>query len=389
MIMMHYGQDIEALLFCGSMPMSHHTVTSLLGHRFLHNHHYTLGRLTPTLSVYFLSTRGVTMSGQAFAQLMALSRSNTDKKQDAVQQALQERKRREEAKRKENEENERKEKQRAEAERKRYFEKQKQEAEMEKRRAEQEKVAEAARQRRKDEQRDSLLYGPKKAKSLHSTSTAPSSSYPKSSSGVREDVSAKRAPTEKSGALALTREELRERKQQAEQRKMLGFSAPKRPSGTSGGTHRAGRRLPGGAMDMMSTPQSSDSSKEYRSVRERLAAQPNMLTKLNVVKRDVRSIDEIMRDRENAKAAKTLNGDDAKGFDGWFDTKKKPQAPAPKSTSEWSTPVSGEYDTASGIDTGVYAFSLIRTCGASCQAETLYETTSPCSCAQEVYACAL
>lgn len=133
---------------------------------------------------------------------------------------------------------------------------------------------------------------------------------------------------------------------------------------------------------MMAPSQSSDSSKVYRSVRERLAAQPNTLTKLNVVKRDVRSIDEIMRDRENMKAAKTLNGDDAKGFDGWFDGKKKPQIAASKSSSEWSTPVSGECSTTSGIDPLVYAISLLRTCG---YAETCCKAICACCSTQKVY----
>jgi len=288
------------------------------------------------------------MAGGAFAELMALSATQTQQSQSAVQQALLDRKRREEAKRNETELAERREKQREEKERKQYFEKQKQEAEAAKRRAEQEKIAEAARQRRADQARDTLLFGPKKAKSLHSSTPSGSSSpkWPSSSTGVKDDVRQKRAPAEHAGPEPLTREELRERKQQAENRRMLAAATAKRPAGMLG-TRRAGKRLPGGAMDLMAAPSNNgnDISAAHKSVRERLAAMPNTLTKLNTVKRDVRTIDEIMQDRANAKAAKTLSGDQAKTFDDWFSTtKKKPQAPIPKRpspTSEWSTPVVG------------------------------------------------
>ena len=72
-----------------------------------------------------------------------------------------------------------------------------------------------------------------------------------------------------------------------------------------------------------STSASQSSSGEHRSVRDRLAALPNTLVKLNQNKRDTRTIDEILQDRQKAKEAKTLEGDQALGFDDWFGTKKK------------------------------------------------------------------
>ncbi len=69
------------------------------------------------------------------------------------------------------------------------------------------------------------------------------------------------------------------------------------------------------------------------SVKERLQAVPLTLTKLNIVKRDVRTIDEILADRDKARLAarggvkKVIEGDDAKEFGDWFAKKKKSPAP--------------------------------------------------------------
>jgi len=58
-------------------------------------------------------------------------------------------------------------------------------------------------------------------------------------------------------------------------------------------------------------------------VKERIAAMPNTLMKLNTVKRDTRTIDEILQDRAKARVSKVIDGDDAKEFNDWFSTKKK------------------------------------------------------------------
>jgi hypothetical protein len=66
---------------------------------------------------------------------------------------------------------------------------------------------------------------------------------------------------------------------------------------------------------------------------------PNTLTKLNVVKRDTRTIDEILQDRAKAKEGKVLDGDDAREFADWFGSSKEKDAA--KKPSNLSGPNSG------------------------------------------------
>ncbi|KAF9065832.1 hypothetical protein BDP27DRAFT_1331445, partial [Rhodocollybia butyracea] len=66
---------------------------------------------------------------------------------------------------------------------------------------------------------------------------------------------------------------------------------------------------------------------------------PNTLTKLNTVKRDTRTIDEILQDRAKAKELKTLDGDDALAFDDWFGERKKEKS-RPASAEGTPKPVS-------------------------------------------------
>jgi len=83
------------------------------------------------------------------------------------------------------------------------------------------------------------------------------------------------------------------------------------------------------------------------------------LTKLNVVKRDTRTIDEIVQDRAKAK---TLDGDKAREFSDWFGTSKKkdktsPLAPASSYSSStssitMSTFLSGSQSTTSAVTSG-------------------------------------
>jgi len=80
-------------------------------------------------------------------------------------------------------------------------------------------------------------------------------------------------------------------------------------------------------------------------VKARIAAMPNGLTKLNINKRDTRTIDEILQDRAKARETKILDGEEAKEFNDWFGGKKKdvPKPPLPpasaSASSGWSTPV--------------------------------------------------
>jgi protein SPT2 len=275
-----------------------------------------------------------------FQALMALSATQTRESQSAVHLALVQRQRKEELRRKQQEEQEKKQKEMERKLRMKHFEDQRREEEM-KRHAEQaEKAKEAALQRREEEQREALRYGPKKAKSISSTSDSSSPKWPSSSSQnrTREEVRKRRLPDDidDDAPEFLTREEKRERKQQQEMRKLFHTG---RRSAHAGGYSKTGRRLPGGAVDVTTTSQTSDVSPAAKSVKERLAAMPNTLTKLNVVKRDTRTIDEILQDRAKAKEGKVLDGDEAREFTDWFGSSKKKDAA--KRPSNESTANSG------------------------------------------------
>lgn len=272
------------------------------------------------------------MSG--FAALMALSASQTKESQDSVQSALLQRQRKEELKRKQQEEQDRKEKDLENKIRLKYFEEAKKQEELKERRAQEAAARERERKRREEAERDALRYGPKKGKSDGSAK------WPSSASHSRDEVRRRRVPSasddEASGALALTREEKRKRKEEAELRRSLTFG--KRTSHSS--SRRAGGKLPGGAMDVMAQkfyPTSPNSGSQ--SVRARISAAPNTLTKLNVVKRDTRTIDEILQDRAKARETKVLDGEDAREFNDWFGSKKK--EPAIKQAHMISAPSSG------------------------------------------------
>ncbi|KAI0690639.1 hypothetical protein BC835DRAFT_1363674 [Cytidiella melzeri] len=244
-----------------------------------------------------------------FAALMALSASQTAESEAAVQSQLLERQKKEAAKRKAQEEKEAKEREIERKLRLKHLEDQKREEERRKRLEAERRRKEEERERREGEQRDSLRYGPKKS----------ASGYPTSSSASREEMKRRRAggsddEDDSGGGAALTREEKRQLRLARELN--FGMSSGRKSMGAA--YKKAGRRLPGGAVDAMSSGSPSSTSGAYRSVRDRLAHEPPALIKLNVNKRDTRTIDEILQDRKQAKAAKTLSGEDAKGFDNWF-----------------------------------------------------------------------
>lgn len=271
----------------------------------------------------------------AFAALMALSASNTRESESVVQAALVQRQRKEEQLKQQREAREKKERELAAQQRQRHFEEAKKKAEEEERKAKEEEARQKERERRQEEQKLALLYGPKRA----STSKAPPD-YPTSKSKPRDQVKKQRNSDDDddpNDSMALTREEKRERKLKAQRAREFGLNEKR----TGSGSHAAkrskstGRRLPGGAIDMQTSASPSTSSADpHMSVKARLKAQPNTLTKLNVNKRDMRTIDEIMQDRAKAKELKTLEGDEAKNFNGWFDQKKpEPSVKVSKSSA--------------------------------------------------------
>jgi len=252
----------------------------------------------------------------SFAALMALSASQTKETQSAVQSALLQRQRNEEVKRKKQEELERKEREEQAKLRQKRFEDEKRQRELEVKRAAEMQRLEVETARREEEARNVLLYGPKKAK--HGPK------WPTSNGTAKEDVRKRRLPSDdeddsRSGspAMALTREEKRQRKFEAEKRRTYAMKR----SLTSSGYSKAGKRLPGGAIDATSAP-NADAGASTQSVKARLAALPNTLTKLNVHKRDTRTIDEILQDRAKAKHV-VLDGDEAREFNDWFGKSKK------------------------------------------------------------------
>ncbi|KAJ7671514.1 hypothetical protein DFH06DRAFT_1177781 [Mycena polygramma] len=260
-----------------------------------------------------------------YKALMALGESHTKSLESTVQAALAQKKQKELQRRKQQEQQEQRQRELDNKLRLRYFEEQKKKAEVEAKKAEAQKAQEADLLRREAAQRDALRYGPKKAKTVAGNN----GKWPTSDSGVREEVRRKRLPDdddEGETGVVLTREEKRERKMQAELKK--AFHAPRR-TGHVTGTRRAGRRLPGGAYDMQTTPADAVAAASGSgNVKDRLSAMPNTLTRLNVNKRDTRTIDEIVRDRRENKA-EVLDGDRARTFDDWFTPSSRAQ-PSPK-----------------------------------------------------------
>ncbi|KAJ3725662.1 hypothetical protein DFJ43DRAFT_1088629 [Lentinula guzmanii] len=267
----------------------------------------------------------------SFASLMALSATYTQASQNQADAKLAERNRREAEAKKRQLEQERKEREREAQLRFKHFEEQKKEEERKKRKEEERKAIEASVERRKAAEREALLHGPAKKGSLHRASNSTSQARRKALTDREEDDDGPKSEP-------LTREELRERKLQAELRRQ--FTSAKRTTIT-GGYQKHGRHLPGGAVDITTTGPPAPSSSSG-SVKARLAAIPNTLTKLNTVKRDTRTIDEILQDRAKAKEQKILDGQEALAFDDWFGTKKKEKS-RPSSigpTSRENTPKS-------------------------------------------------
>ncbi|KAJ7220194.1 hypothetical protein GGX14DRAFT_586021 [Mycena pura] len=281
----------------------------------------------------------------SYRALLALGDSHNKSADRVVAAALAQKKLREQQRRAQQEAQERKQRETEAALRLRHFAalKEREQAEAKAQAAREAKEAEL--RRREEEQRDALRYGPKKAAKMGAAAEAGGAGrWPSSSLGVRDDVRRRRLPDDEDGDFTtLTRQEKRERKLQAELKR--SFHTP-RKNGATGGYRKAGRRLPGGAVDVPTNSAdaaaAAAASGSGGSVKNRLANMPNTLTRLNVVKRDTRTIDEIVRDRREQK--EVLNGDRARSFDDWFtsaskkDTKQHPAADkAPVASSSASS----------------------------------------------------
>jgi protein SPT2 len=257
------------------------------------------------------------MTSNGFAALMALSQAQTQESTRAADSIQAERRRKEEIRRRQQEEEDRKERERQAKMLRHHLEEQKREKERQEKQEQEREAKLKEMERREEEQRQALLYGPRKARE-GATSRYPTSSSASASKRTSDDDD----DGEADGGPALTREEKRERRLQLQ----FSQNSTRRAGVSLSGTSRVGSRLPGGGAIKQPTTTGGGGGKSAsggHSVRARLAAMPNTLTKLNTVKRDTRTIDEILRDRAKARENKTLEGEDAREFHDWFGTKPK------------------------------------------------------------------
>ena len=254
---------------------------------------------------------------------MAISASNTKKVENDFQAALAEKQRQEKLKRKQQEEKERKEKELEAKLRLKHLEEEKRNQERQKRLEAERAAKQKEMERREAEIRDNLRYGSKRSKT----------EYPSSSAARRRRDSP--SDDEGGGGSALTREE--KRRQRMEREMAYGLKSSRRPANYSG-YQKTGKRLPGGAVDIVTQGPNSKTEREVdnRPVRERFAdSKQNGLFMLNTEKRDMRTPDEVQRDLKAKKAGRVLEGDATREFfaNGFFSTSKNKQAPGPSQGS--------------------------------------------------------
>jgi len=198
-----------------------------------------------------------------------------------------------------------------------HFEDEKREREKKEREERLNEEKERLREKKEAMARDKLLGNVKKS------SRSRSPSFPSVNSGSRDELRKKRLPSddEDDGGSFLTREEKRERRRIADLK--FGAGRTKRVTIGNGSSQKLRKLLPGGGIDAGDTDRGHGSGgSSSQSIKARLAAMPNTLQKLNVNKRDTRTIDEIIRDRERNKEGRVLNGEQAKEFNDWFGKKK-------------------------------------------------------------------
>ena len=259
----------------------------------------------------------------SFASLMALSATHTKESQRVVEDALQERRRKEIQRAKQRAERELEEKERERKLLLKRFEDEKRDRERLERLEVERQAKELALQRREEEQRDTLRYGPKKAAKLagkHSTGHPPN--WPSSSASNREAVRKLRVGDDQDdgpSSPALTREEIRERKLQAELRKTYVNA---RRSTATGGYSKRGKKLPGGALDIKTSSTTIELA-AGQTVKERLASLPMTLKVLGGRNKDRRSELEMFYDSKRKRSGQVLEGDEARNFNEYFAPSKK------------------------------------------------------------------
>lgn len=270
-----------------------------------------------------------------FAELMAISATQTKESDVTTKAKIEEKRRKEEQRKKELEEKERREREFQARLVKRRMEEQLRGEERKKKAEEERQRKEQIIAKREEEQRKALLYGPRSRSGGGSGSgTGAGRSRKGRGSGSDDDLEA--------GAMALTREEKRQRKLMLD---MNRSNSIRRSTGSS--YIKPGRVLKGGAVDAVAPQKSgfspsgmSEAALAGLSIKERIALTPNYLQPLNTKKRDVRTIDEILRDRQKEKESKILAGEEAREFHDWFGSNKKkaePPSPAKKATSSQSS----------------------------------------------------
>ena len=262
---------------------------------------------------------------------MALSATHTKESQRVVEDALQERRRKEAQQKKQQEEREAKEKEQQRKTILRRLEEKKRAEERLQREEAERQAKQLALQRREEVQRDALRYGPKKAAKLagkHSSRSGDSPNWPSSSSSNRDAVRKPRDPNDDDdgpSGLALTREEIRERKHQADLQRT--FKSAKRSTTTSGYS-KHGKKLAGAVLDIKTSGATADSS-AGQSVKKRLTSLPLTLRLLGERrKKDTRSELEMLYDSRMKRSGQVLEGDEARNFDGYFTLTKKEKARA-------------------------------------------------------------
>jgi len=282
---------------------------------------------------------------------MALSATHTRENQVAVHHALQERQRKEAAQRKQQQEREAKERELEKKVRMKMLEEEQRQKEKMERMEAQRRAMEVARERKEEEQKNALMYGPKKAKIILNGGGSPK--YPQSTAAKEAAKQRMGDDLDGDSGLALTREELRQRKREAELRKQFTRGSSRKTN--SGGPRKDGHCLPGGAVNIVvnakgdsATPIAalSDHS-SAKSLKERLTQGPNTLVQLQTKARDRRTVDEAQQDiriKLGKATPKVLSGEDARSFDDWFgnskDKEKNVKEPPPsRSTSSTPGPI--------------------------------------------------
>ncbi|EJD06598.1 SPT2-domain-containing protein [Fomitiporia mediterranea MF3/22] len=273
-----------------------------------------------------------------FAELMAMSAAQTRDSAAATQQILEEKKRREEQRRKDQLEQEKRDRElRAMLVKKRLEEEQR--AEERKRKAEEDRQRkEQVIRRREDEQRRNLIYG-KERKSGWGSSAGGGGRGRKSRNGSDDDGD---AATADAGSM-LTREEKRQRRINADFSKNFASLRKAQPGSALQGFKKSSKitnafdyseslsTRPSEARNMSQA--GSSTSDGVTSLRKQLAAMPPTFTKVGTTKRDTRTIDEIVTDARKKKAAKVLEGEEARQMGDWFGENKKKKSTSVHSLS--------------------------------------------------------